>query len=123
MACSYECEDVADGERTGRICVMALVATTALMFSTAALTQNEQRVKSGLSTWKSAGCVDCHGKFADGNPDDDDFPIGANLRATRLGIVAIRETISCGRADTGMPSFDEGAYIERVCYGRPLAGH
>jgi hypothetical protein len=121
MVRSYESESVADGKRTERTFrVKAIVAITALTFSNAALAQGEQRVKSGLSTWKSAGCVDCHGKFADGNPDDDDFPIGANLRTTRLGIMAIREIIRCGRAGTGMPSFDEGGYIERSCYGRPL---
>jgi mono/diheme cytochrome c family protein len=111
-----------------RICVanfnkglrVAFMATTAVAFFTVAFAQNLEQVKFGMSTWKSAGCVDCHGKFADGNPDDDDFPIGANLRTTRLGIIAIRETINCGRAGTGMPSFDEGAYIERPCYGRPL---
>ena len=29
-------------------------------------------------------------------------------------------TITCGRPGTGMPSFDEGAYTTRKCYGRPL---
>ena len=53
-------------------------------------------------------------------PDDDDYPIGANLRTTRLDAGGIRLTISCGRADTGMPSFQEGAYSVRACYGRPL---
>jgi hypothetical protein len=68
--------------------------------------------------WKGAGCADCHGKFADGNPDDDDYPPGADLRTTRLDTATLRQTISCGRAGTGMPSFDEGAYIQRACYGR-----
>jgi mono/diheme cytochrome c family protein len=69
---------------------------------------------------KGAGCADCHGKFADGSPDDDDFPTGADLRTTKLDTTALKLTIRCGRAGTGMPSFDEGAYVIRGCYGRPL---
>ena len=66
------------------------------------------------------GCTDCHGPFADGNRDDDDYPMGANLRTTRLDAAGIKLTISCGRPGTGMPSFDGGAYTVRACYGRPL---
>jgi hypothetical protein len=50
--------------------------------------------------------------------EDDDFPIGANLRTTRLDPAALKMTIRCGRAGTSMPSFDEGAYTTRECYGR-----
>jgi len=57
-------------------------------FSTITAAQNDERVKAGLTTWKTAGCVDCHGPFADGNQDDDDFPAGADLRTTRLDAVA-----------------------------------
>jgi hypothetical protein len=77
-------------------------------------------VKAGLETWQSSGCSDCHGPFADGNRDDDDYPQGANLRTTRLDAAAIEMTIRCGRPSTGMPSFDAGAYTDRACYGRPL---
>jgi hypothetical protein len=89
-----------------------------LVLSSVAFGQDNTRVMAGLATWKTAGCVDCHGKVADGNPDDDDFPIGADLRATRLDAAAMRQTISCGRPGTGMPSFDEGAYIVRNCNGQ-----
>jgi hypothetical protein len=64
--------------------------------------------------------VDCHGPFADGERDDDDYPMGANLRTTRLDAAAIKLTIGCGRPGTGMPSFDAGAYTVHACYGRPL---
>ena len=96
--------------------VFAIVAAVA--FSTIALGEDSTRVTAGLATWKSAGCADCHGKFADGNPDDDDFPTGADLRTTRLDTAALRQTITCGRPRTGMPSFDEGAYVVRDCYGQ-----
>src|SRR5436853_2399895 len=82
--------------------------------------QDNEKVSAGLWTWKTSGCVDCHGPFADGDREDDDFPIGANLRTTRIDAAAFEMTIRCGRAGTGMPSFDEGAYTVRPCYGRPL---
>jgi len=85
-----------------------------------AVAQNSDRAKAGLAVWKTAGCADCHGPFADGDREDDDFPIGVNLRTTRLDPAALKMTIRCGRPGTGMPSFDEGAYATRECYGRPL---
>jgi hypothetical protein len=100
--------------------MILIVATVALIFPTVAPAQNKEQAKAGLVTWKSAGCADSHGKFADGNPDDDDFPTGADLRTTKLDTTALKQTIRCGRAGTGMPSFDEGAYTMRGCYGRPL---
>jgi mono/diheme cytochrome c family protein len=103
----------------GALRIVVILATAALALSTVAFAQNEGRAKTGLTTWKSPGCADCHGKFADGNPDDDDYPIGADLRTTRLDATALRQTIRCGRLGTGMPSFDEGAYVVRGCYGRP----
>jgi mono/diheme cytochrome c family protein len=98
--------------------VFVAFGVAALVTATVASGQEGTRVTAGLATWKSAGCADCHGKFADGNPDDDDFPIGADLRATRLDTAALRQTIACGRPGTGMPSFDEGAYVVRDCYGQ-----
>ncbi len=83
------------------------IATVSVVFGVAALvtsaiasSQDGTRVTAGLATWKTAGCADCHGKFADGNPDDDDFPIGADLRTTRLDTAALRQTITCGRPGT-----------------------
>jgi mono/diheme cytochrome c family protein len=91
-----------------------------LLYAPATVAQGSDRVTAGLATWKTAGCVDCHGPFADGDRDDDDYPIGANLRTTKLGAADIKMTIRCGRPGTGMPSFDENAYTMQGCYGRPL---
>jgi mono/diheme cytochrome c family protein len=97
-----------------------LLTVAALAGATAALAQSQDKAKAGLEVWKSSGCADCHGPFADGNPEDGDFPIGANLRTARLDGAGLTETIRCGRPGTGMPSFDEGAYTVRACSGRPL---
>jgi mono/diheme cytochrome c family protein len=98
--------------------VIVAFFVVAPVFSVRASAQDSTRVTAGLATWKSAGCADCHGKFADGNPDDDDYPTGADLRTTRLDPAAVRQTITCGRPGTGMPSFDEGAYVVTSCYGQ-----
>ena len=82
--------------------------------------QDSEKVSAGLWTWKTSGCADCHGPFADGERDDDDFPIGANLRTTRLDAGDLKATIRCGRAGRGMPAFEAGAYTIHSCYGRPL---
>ena len=84
--------------------------------------QNDDKVMAGLWIWKTSGCADCHGPFADGDREDDDFPIGANLRVTKLDANALKVTIRCGRAGTGMPAFEDGAYTVYSCYGRPLGG-
>ena len=80
--------------------VFAMLAVAAVACSAIALGQDGTQVTAGLATWKSAGCADCHGKFADGNPDDDDFPTGADLRTTRLDAAAMKQTIMCGRPGT-----------------------
>jgi hypothetical protein len=53
-------------------------------------------------------------------PEDDDYPIGANLRTTKLESIALKETIRCGRPGKGMPAFDPGSYTVRPCDGLPL---
>jgi len=103
----------------GASAAVLTLAIAALACSTITLAQNSDSVKAGLVLWKTAGCADCHGPFADGDREDDDFPIGANLRTTRLDPATLRMTIRCGRAGTGMPSFDDEAYTTRECYGRP----
>jgi hypothetical protein len=100
------------------IAIAAAVAVVAC--ASAGLAQDRGKAKAGLAVWKAAGCSNCHGPFADGNNQNDDWPRGANLRATALDAAAIKQTISCGRPGTGMPSFDEGAYEAHACYGRPL---
>ncbi len=99
-------------------CAFALLSAVAL-WASPSLAQDEARVKAGLDAWKSAGCSECHGAFADGERERDEAPVGANLRSTRLDNAAITEVIRCGRPNTGMPRFDEGAYTQRGCYGQP----
>jgi mono/diheme cytochrome c family protein len=96
------------------------VLVALLAHATTTRAQGTDKAVAGLATWKTAGCVDCHGPFADGDREDDDFPIGANLRTTKLDAGALKMTIRCGRPGTGMPSFDDDAYTMRECYGRPL---
>ena len=103
----------------GASAVILTLAVAVLAYSTITFAQNNDRVKAGLALWKTAGCADCHGPFADGDREDDDFPFGANLRTTKLDPAALKMTVRCGRAGTGMPSFDEEAYTTRECYGRP----
>ena len=79
--------------------VIAVVA-----HATAARAQGEEQAKAGLEIWKSSGCADCHGPFADGEKERDEAPTGANLRTTRIDNATIAETIRCGRPGTGMPS-------------------
>jgi mono/diheme cytochrome c family protein len=97
-----------------------LAFAVALAGMTGAQAQEETTVKAGLEIWKTSGCSDCHGPFANGDKDRDEAPTGANLRTSRLDDAALKETIRCGRPGAGMPSFDEGAYRVRVCNGEPL---
>ncbi len=106
--------------RAASACVLAVFLLHASAGLAQDLGQDTAKVKAGLETWQSSGCSDCHGPFADGNRDDDDYPQGANLRTTRLEAAGIEMMIRCGHPGTGMPSFDPGAYTERACYGRPL---
>jgi len=99
-------------------CAFAILSVVAL-WASPSLAQDEAHVKAGLNAWKNAGCSECHGAFADGERERDEAPVGANLRSTRLDNAAITEVIRCGRLNTGMPRFDEGAYTQRACYGQP----
>jgi len=101
-----------------RAIILGLAMAT--LWASASRAQSEDQVKAGLEVWKSSGCADCHGAFADGDKQRDEMPTGANLRGSRLDRRALKQTISCGRPDTGMPSFDAGAYSVRACYGQPL---
>ena len=110
-----------DQTRVFFMCCAALsLAIGLLVQATAALAQNEDRVKAGVTTWRNSGCADCHGAFADGEKQRDESPTGANLRTARLDAAALKQTISCGRPGTGMPAFDEGAYKVRACNGQAL---
>src|SRR5262249_18753850 len=97
-------------------CVGAVLAFTAWAHAQGA---DEAKVKAGLAGWRSCGCSECHGRFADGEKERDEAPTGANIRRTRLDDATIAETIRCGRPGAGMPSFGADAYKERGCYGQP----
>ena|SRR5437016_8623749 len=95
-----------------------LAAATVLSIGSASA-QDETKVRAGLEAWKTAGCAECHGAFADGEKQRDEAPSGANLRQSRLDNAALAETIRCGRPGTGMPKFGKDAYTPRGCYGQP----
>jgi mono/diheme cytochrome c family protein len=111
------------GAVAARLCaalvVVALGTATVLTGATAARAEDEAKVKAGLSVWRSSGCSECHGAFADGEKERDEAPSGANIRQTRLDDATIAETIRCGRPGIGMPSFGGDAYREHGCYGQP----
>src|SRR3984893_19409308 len=96
------------------------LALAALTHASAALAQNEDKVKAGVALWRGSGCSDCHGAFANGEKERDESPTGANLRTSKLDAAALKSTIGCGRPGTGMPTFDEGAYKVRDCNGQAL---
>jgi len=100
--------------------LVSVSTVVALLYATTGFAQDDTKVKAGLELWKSSGCADCHGAFADGDKERDEAPTGANLRTSRLDAAALKQTISCGRPGADMPSFDEGAYTVRACAGRPL---
>lgn len=106
--------------RTGRSASVALAAFLAALGSAAPCqAQDDGKVKAGLAVWKTAGCPDCHGPFANGDKQRDEAPTGANLRQARLDDATMAETIRCGRPGAGMPSFGADAYTPRGCYGQP----
>jgi hypothetical protein len=104
---------------TGMLKIEMVIAAAIVACASASLAEDLGKAKAGLAVWKASGCSNCHGPFADGNNQNDDWPRGANLRVAALDRAALKLTISCGRPGTPMPSFDEGAYEVRSCYGRP----
>jgi mono/diheme cytochrome c family protein len=95
-----------------------LAIIMAAVVAPAAQAQSDDRVKEGLAVWRNSGCADCHGAFANGEKQRDEMPAGANLRTTKLDAASLKDTISCGRPGTGMPSFDEDAWKVRPCNGQ-----
>jgi mono/diheme cytochrome c family protein len=87
-----------------------IVSAVAIAFGcSVAFGQSGDKVKVGLEVWKSSGCSDCHGAFANGEKDRDEAPTGANLRTARLDAAALKKIISCGKPGAEMPAFDEKA--------------
>jgi mono/diheme cytochrome c family protein len=87
----------------------AIIGAVALACPNIALAQTDAKVTAGLEVWKSSGCSDCHGAFANGEKDRDESPTGANLRTARLDDAGLKKAISCGRPGAEMPAFDRGA--------------
>jgi len=107
--------------RRNVIATALLAAGMIVSHSNVGSAQNEARVKLGMETWKSAGCPDCHGPFADGDKQREDSPSGPNLRErTHHTAETLKTVIGCGRPGSDMPSFEDGAYTTRQCYGRDL---
>ena len=102
--------------------VAAMLAATAVIgIANPGWTQNEARIKLGMETWKTAGCTDCHGPFADGDKQREESPSGPNLRErTHHTVETLKTVIGCGRPGSDMPAFQDGAYTTRQCYGRDL---
>ena len=46
--------------------VCLISACIVMAFGAAGFAQDETKVKAGLDVWKTAGCAECHGAFADG---------------------------------------------------------
>ncbi len=105
-------------QKRGACLGAALAVAAVIACSTAGHAQDEAKQKAGLSVWRSSGCSECHGAFANGEKERDEAPNGANLRQTRLDDATIAETIRCGRPGAGMPSFVPDAY-DHGCYGQP----
>ena len=73
---------------------------------------------AGEGAWDKAGCPQCHGASGEGGAGGES-PAGPSLRKTLLNRAALAETIGCGRPDTQMPAWLDGAYTDIPCYGLP----
>jgi len=76
----------------------------------------------GLRLYQQKGnCRACHGWAGDSRNTDNEMPVGANLRETKLTRTLIVMTIKCGRLNSQMPAFDKFAYSDGRCYGKTQA--
>ena len=102
-----------------RICRAApTVVWFSVAFPALAFAQDAARLAAGEAAWDKAGCLQCHGSTGEGGAGGE-FPAGPSLRKTRLDRAALVEAISCGLPGTQMPSWLDGAYTQRSCYGFP----
>jgi len=95
----------------------ALLASAAVICGASA--QDAAKLAAGEAAWNTAGCFQCHGTSGEGGTGAE-FPAGPSLQATRLDRAALAETITCGLPGTAMPSWLDGAYARRTCYGFAL---
>jgi mono/diheme cytochrome c family protein len=96
---------------------LSIVAACGFVLCAPAFAQDQ--TTAGEAAWDKAGCLQCHGSTGEGG-DGGEFPAGPSLRKTRLDRAALVEAISCGLPGTAMPSWLDGAYTKRDCYGFPL---
>jgi len=92
--------------------------TVGMALCTSAFAQDAARLAAGEAAWDKAGCLQCHGSVGEGGAGGE-FPAGPSLRKTRLDRAALVEAVSCGLPGTQMPSWLDGAYTQRSCYGFP----
>ena len=100
------------------VVAMVLDVTLGLTLDRSAFAQDTARLAAGEAAWDKAGCLQCHGAAGEGGAGGE-FPAGPSLRKTGLDRAALVETISCGLPGTEMPSWLDGAYTQRSCYGFP----
>jgi mono/diheme cytochrome c family protein len=94
---------------------LAWLAGAACALAALSVAAEAQEVHPGAETWTQAGCFACHGDLAEGGGDAAN-PDGPSLRRTRMEHDQLIEVIACGRANTQMPAFLEGAYTEHACF-------
>jgi hypothetical protein len=78
----------------------------------------------GMQVWRTvANCKDCHGWAANGDPELEQAPAGANLRETAMDAEQLVEVIRCGLPGTQMPYFGASrAWSTNFpCYGMTAA--
>ena len=102
-----------------RVAVLNVILAAALLLSGAAVAQDAARIEKGSDAWNEAACYTCHGENGQGGAGGE-FPAGPNLRRTRLDRDGLAETISCGRPNTKMPGWLDGAYRKVSCFDLPL---
>ena len=107
--------------RLASFTVVAVVAT-AIAGSLRAQTLDAGDIAEGMRLYQQKGnCRACHGWAGDGKMTDNEMPVGANLRETKLTRTLIAMTIKCGRLNSQMPAFDKFAYSDGRCYGKTQA--
>ena len=98
-------------------CVLALAACIGL--AVPVLAQDNSGLAAGKEAWARASCSNCHGSMAQGG-DGGDYPYGPSLRSIKYDKATMAEIVSCGRPDTQMPAWLQGAYSKVQCYGIQL---
>ncbi len=99
------------------LCKLTLAAWIGL--AVPALAQDNSGLAVGKSVWNRGGCFNCHGDRAQGGGGGD-YPMGPSLRNIGYDKATMAEVVACGRPDTPMPAWQQGAYSRVECFGMPL---